>query len=142
MGTLIGALLGALTYGLCFDRVIQPFLLMMSKFACLGPFMLWQQTHFDSLFRLPFSILALIVSFVLLFWAFTWEGFSRWEWEMPGRLQGRVNEAVNVADCDFWLTCAAWPPTAAGFVVGLLQVPMVLILDTFVPDCEFYQFSA
>lgn len=138
--TFIGAVFGALTYGLCFDRLIQPFLLMLSRFACIGPMMLWKETHFDGLLRMPFSVLALIVSFICLFWAFTWEGFSQWQWEMPGRLQGRVSEAVNVSDCGDWLTCAAWPPTAAGFVVGLLQVPMVVMLDCFIPDNEFYQF--
>ena len=56
-----------------------------------------------------------------------------WKDELPERLK------VTVANCTTPLNCAAWPPSVGGAFVGILQIPILLVLDTFLGSATSYQ---
>ncbi|XP_067653437.1 thiosulfate transporter TsuA-like [Haliotis asinina] len=106
--TLLGALIGALLYGLVAPAVIR---ITRPK----NPFKLHQiHTKFNKpyiMFALPMAVILGVVVFLLEFYIPYQRDLNR-----PGKLSWNIVETI------------AWPPYASGIIVGILQVPVVLVL--------------
>ncbi|XP_078329397.1 thiosulfate transporter TsuA-like isoform X2 [Crassostrea virginica] len=110
--TLIGALVGALTYGLLashIDSVMKPTICFQHK-----------QVHEKlnvryAVIAVPMAVLISVGVFVLeWFWSY------RKDLESLGRLQELEANIV---------TTIAWPPYVGGALIGLLQAPIVLLVS-------------
>ena len=55
-----------------------------------------------------------------------------WERDLPP-------SSRNLAGCDWFSGCKAWPPSLAGALLGLMQAPALLVLHTFLGSATAYQ---
>ena len=50
-----------------------------------------------------------------------------------------IPSSTNAPDCNILTTCVAWPPSVAGAVLGILQIPCMLFVGTFLGSSTAYQ---
>lgn len=119
--TLIGVLIGALTYGL-----VAPFIIRVTK-----PKAPYEKKNASTTFKVPFIALALPMAVFLSLTVFIIEWF--WPWTKDLETLERTNpEGVNV------VTALSWPPYASGIFVGVLQIPLVLFVGDTVGGSSAY----
>ncbi|XP_022331473.2 uncharacterized protein LOC111129400 [Crassostrea virginica] len=120
MYTLLGAFFGTVLYG-----ILEPVVTDLTKPK--------QAIRFQFLYNVygsPYFAMALPFAAVLSLIVFTLELVYPWEDE--------VHIADSVYQSSSWITSPAWPPFLSGFVVGSLQVPVVLFIgDTLGASSSF-----
>jgi len=123
----LGGLTGALVYGF-----VEPW--VRGSLFPLGP--QWDREVFlDSLLEQPYWILAVGLGVACLTFAAVLEVLFPWQEDLPVRLR------AEVAACG-GIDCVAWPPSLAGILLGTLQVPAVLLINTFLGSATSYQVLA
>jgi len=127
--TVAGGLLGALVYGLLEDTIKTNWL----KKGPQGP---TAYVYIDQFLKKPYFAFAILLGVVCIAFAIVLEVLLPWKAELPTRLQ-----AVLASDqCNgFNISCAAWPPAIAGALLGLMQIPAVLVIGTFLGSATSYQ---
>lgn len=136
--TIAGGVLGAFVYGL-FAEWIQTNILNRGP---LGP---CEQVYADEAMgqRSP-SKLMMILGIVCLCGCVVLESLVPWKSEVPTRLA----EAMKDPICDFgtsqfsFLECPAWPPSIAGVLLGLLQLPGVALIGNVLGSATAFQIFA
>ncbi|CAH1799204.1 unnamed protein product [Owenia fusiformis] len=110
--TFIGALLGALFYGL-----VAPYVVKLTK-----PKTPFQAATVHDKFNIPYFSVAIPMAILLSIVVFILEWFRPWN----GNLELDIpNNSTNI------MTARAWPPFVGGILVGLLQIVIVLtVCDT------------
>ncbi|KAL5019918.1 hypothetical protein ScPMuIL_002810 [Solemya velum] len=108
--TFLGALIGALTYGM-----LAPHL---AKFT--SPRKAFEKQQVYTKFNIPFFALALPMALLLCVVIFLIEYFHGWETDLFGRSNDRGHNFMQKL---------AWPPYCAGALVGLMQIPIVLTVQ-------------
>jgi len=130
--TVAGGLLGALTYGLLQHRIEVQWLQK-------GPQGPTKFVYFDNLIKKPYHIFAIILGVACIFFAAALEFLVDWRKDLPERLQSTL--ASDVCDPSSFnpILCPALPSSICGVVLGILQIPAVLIVGTFLGSATSYQ---
>jgi len=123
--TLVGGLIGALIYSIL-EPVLQPFLL---EFDGVGGKHAFLDEYTP---RIGFVGWSLIFGVGLVIVVALLEIFVPWEDDLLFPLEDDCSAA------SFW-NCYAWPPSLAGGLIGALQVPVFLLLNTFLGSSTGYQ---
>jgi hypothetical protein len=75
-----------------------------------------------------------VLGVVVLIFAIVLEVVKPWKEEVPSRL---LTDGVLV--CTNPITCPAWPPSVGGALIGLIQIPALLVVQTFLGSATSYQ---
>ncbi|XP_048750778.1 UPF0394 inner membrane protein YeeE-like isoform X2 [Ostrea edulis] len=109
--TLIGCLIGALSYGLLGTHISR----LTKPKICFKH----QQVH--EKFNIPYAAIALPMAFVLTVVIFIMEWF--WPHEKDLESLGRAAELKSNV-----ITTISWPPYVGGILIGALQIPVILLV--------------
>jgi len=129
--TLFGGFVGALIYGVLEPKLARP---MFAK----GP-RGFEKVYLDKyISSVSFSFLAAFLGVVVAIVAILLEVHFPWKDEVPSRLANEVASCTAATG----FTCPAWPPSAAGALIGLIQIPALLVVQTFIGSATSYQVMA
>ncbi len=127
--TVAGGLSGALMYGLLEDTIKTNWL----KKGPQGP---TAYVYVDQFLKKPYFGFAILLGVACIAFAIVLEVLLPWKAELPTRLQPFLaSDHCN----GFSITCCAWPPAVAGALLGLMQIPAVLVIGTFLGSATSYQ---
>ena len=129
--TVAGGLTGALLYGLLEDPIRRNWL----RKGPQGP---TKHVYVDGLVNKPYYMFATVLGTCCVLFAIVLEILFPWKAELPKRLESSLNGDACSAT-RFSIMCPAWPPTAAGIALGLMQIPAVLLVGTFLGSATSYQ---
>ena len=129
--TVAGGLTGALLYGLLEDPIRRNWLLK-------GPQGPTKHVYIDGLVNKQYYLFATVLGTCCVLFAVVLEILFPWKAELPKRLESSLNGDACSAT-RFSIMCPAWPPTAAGIALGLMQIPAVLLVGTFLGSATSYQ---
>eukprot|EP00561_Arcocellulus_cornucervis_P013022 CAMPEP_0185803680 /NCGR_PEP_ID=MMETSP1322-20130828/2792_1 /TAXON_ID=265543 /ORGANISM="Minutocellus polymorphus, Strain RCC2270" /LENGTH=418 /DNA_ID=CAMNT_0028499589 /DNA_START=103 /DNA_END=1355 /DNA_ORIENTATION=+ len=129
--TIAGGLLGGLVYGYKADLMQRALLDRGPR----GPTQSGKEYANESL-GMPYYVLAAALGVVCLTGCVALEYLVPWRSEVPERLA----DSMGQSSCDFgsdlgsfvaslW-KCPAWPPSIGGFLVGALQLPAAMVMET------------
>ena len=117
--TLLGCLVGALLYGLVEATSWS------RELSRIGVKM---KPYMDMVVGVDYSKCALVMSVMMLGGATLLELLVPWESDLT---------VPNKPGCTV-LSCAAWPPSVGGALIGLLQIPAVLVMKEFLGGSRGY----
>ncbi|ETO16596.1 hypothetical protein RFI_20740 [Reticulomyxa filosa] len=121
--TLTGGMVGAFAFGLC-EPLLRPWI---SK-ADIRPKFVEHMSKLEGVFTYP--VLAFALGCALHTFAFAIEVLVPWKSELPEK---------NVTTCNIF-TCRYWPPHLAGAIIGLLQIPCLLVFGSTLGIIFFFFF--
>eukprot|EP00049_Salpingoeca_infusionum_P025683 m.21186 g.21186 ORF g.21186 m.21186 type:complete len:419 (+) comp8254_c0_seq2:397-1653(+) len=110
--TLLGCLVGALAHGL-----LEPFI---EKWIQMGP--KFNFFYITERFKLPYWPLGIALMIMGGGVAGLLEYFHSWQSEVPQPFKNKNGP------CNFVFDCPSWPPWASGIILGLLQIPAILVI--------------
>ena len=130
--TVAGGLLGALIYGLLQQRIEVYWL----RRGPQGP---TKFVYFDKFINKPYHLFATSLGVGCILFAIILEILVDWRKDLPERLQSAL--ASDICDPSSFnpLLCPALPSSACGILLGLLQIPAVLVIGTFLGSATSYQ---
>ncbi|XP_060066042.1 UPF0394 inner membrane protein YeeE-like [Ylistrum balloti] len=119
--SLIGVFLGALTYGL-----LDPFICRLAR-----PKEPYSWSHVHKSLDKPYLLIALPMALMIVVGVALAEHF--WPWTKDLASMGRENpDGANIA------TAVSWPPYVSGTIIGLLQLPLVLVIKDTIGGSSSY----
>ena len=132
--TVLGGILGALTYGLLENGI-------KNRWLSKGPMGPTGKFYADVLVGRPFWHFGIPLGAACVTFAILLERLVEWKADLPVRLVVPLSEDVCGESFDA-LLCPAWPPSVAGLFLGTLQVPAVLLVGTALGSSTSYMVVA
>lgn len=132
--TIVGGLLGGLIFGWKADAIQR---LVLDQ----GPRGPTQKEYAHECLELPYHVLAIGLGVFCLAGCVALENLVPWQSEVPERLAEFMEQPTctfGSGDFSLW-NCPAWPPSIAGVLVGALQLPAALVMETLLGSATAFQ---